>query len=91
MGNVRRLRNVLDELEDRGIDTDYVVFDEKAVHVDVPDVIEEAKRNPEEELDALPAFGVGGWRPAHTEVHTEGESYHILQVFLGDIPNEEDQ
>ena len=49
MEKVRKLRNVLDELEDRGVDTDDVVVDEKAVHVVVPDEIEEAKRNPEEE------------------------------------------
>jgi len=49
MEKVRKLRNVLDELEDRGVDTDDVVVDEKAVHVVVPDEIEEAKRNLEEE------------------------------------------
>ena len=48
MERVRKLRNVLDELEDSGVDTDDVVVDEKAVHVVVPDEVEEAKRNPEE-------------------------------------------
>lgn len=49
MGTLRKLRRVMEELEDRGVDPEDVVVDPKAVHVVVPDEVEEAEQNPEEE------------------------------------------
>lgn len=49
MGTLRRLRRVMEELEDKGVDTDDIVVDPKAVHVVVPDDEEETESNPEED------------------------------------------
>ncbi len=48
MGTLRKLRHILDELEEKGIDENDVVIDRKAVHIVVSDE-EEAESNPEED------------------------------------------
>lgn len=49
MGTLRKLRHILDELEEKGIDEDDVVIDRKSVHIIVPDEVEEVGSNPEED------------------------------------------
>jgi hypothetical protein len=49
MGTLRKLRRVMEELEDTGVDPEDIVVDPKAVHVVVPDEVEETEQNPEEE------------------------------------------
>ena len=49
MKTLRKLNRVMEELEDKGVDPEDVVVDPKAVHVIVPDEVEEAESNPEEE------------------------------------------
>jgi len=41
MGTLRKLRRVVEELEDKGIDPDDIVIDPKDVHVIAPDEAEE--------------------------------------------------
>lgn len=48
MGTLRKLRRVMDELEDSGVNPEDIVVDPKAVHVVVPDEVEEAGLNSEE-------------------------------------------
>ena len=47
MGTLRKLRHILDELEDKGVDENDVVVDPKAVHIVLSDEAE-AESNPEE-------------------------------------------
>lgn len=47
MGTLKKVHRVLEELEDKGVDTEDIVVDPKAVHVIVPDDAEEVE--PEEE------------------------------------------
>jgi hypothetical protein len=49
VGTLRKLRRVMEELEDSGVDPEDIVVDPKAVHVVVSDEVEEAESNPEEE------------------------------------------
>jgi hypothetical protein len=49
MGTLRKLRRVMEELEDSGVDPEDIVVDPKSVHIVVPDEVEETEQNPEEE------------------------------------------
>ena len=49
MDTLRRLSRIIEDLEDKGVGTENVVVDPKAVHIIVQDEDEETESNPEED------------------------------------------
>ena len=48
MDTLRKLKHVLDELEDKDVDTNDVVVNPKAIHIIVPDDVEEEQSEAED-------------------------------------------
>ena len=48
LDTLRKLKHVLDELEDKDIDTNDVVVNPKAIHIIVPDDVEEEQSEAED-------------------------------------------
>lgn len=49
MGTLRKLSRIIEDLKDKGVETEDVMVDPKAVHIIVSDEDEEGEPNPEVE------------------------------------------